>query len=81
LGSALWRSEFHHGGHEVTESTDIDFTALATLNRPLDAQAMRAAIHELRHRGMSDYGIAAATQLDVAYVRRVLGERKEQHDQ
>jgi hypothetical protein len=35
---------------------------------------MRAAIHELRSRGLGDYDIATATGLSVEYVRRVLGE-------
>jgi hypothetical protein len=53
-------------------------TELATLPLPLDAQAMRVAVHELRNRGMSDYAIAGATGLSVEYVRRTLGERADQ---
>jgi hypothetical protein len=58
-----------------------DDIRLATLNRPLDVQAIRAAIHELCNRGFGDHEIAGATALSVEYVRRVIGERKEQHDQ
>jgi hypothetical protein len=57
--------------------TEIDYAELITLNRPKDAQAIRAAIHELRNRGFGDHEIAAATALSVEYVRRVLGERNE----
>lgn len=35
---------------------------------------MRAAVHELATRGMTDYGIAAATRLSVEQVRRLLSE-------
>ena len=52
-------------------------TELTTLNRPHDAEAIRAAVHELRNRGFGDHGIAQATQLRVEYVRRVLGERRD----
>ena len=62
---------------------EIDLAGLAALtdvtldrhrHRPQDAQAVRAAIFELRSRGLGDYAISGATGLDVAYVRRVLGE-------
>ena len=51
-----------------------DHARLATLNRPQDAQAILAAIHDLRSRGLGDYGIASATSLSVEYVRSVLSE-------
>lgn len=44
-------------------------------HRPQSREEMRIAVHELRQRGMTDYGIAAATQLSVEQVRRMLGER------
>jgi hypothetical protein len=56
--------------------TGRDETAERHRHRPEDAQTMRAAIHELRSRGLGDYDIAAATGLSVEYVRRVLGEPK-----
>jgi hypothetical protein len=47
---------------------------LALLHRPLDREEMRAAVVELRSRGMTDYAIAAATGLSVEMVRRMRGE-------
>lgn len=52
----------------------LDLLAGPDRHRPQDAAAMRAAVHELRSRGYSDYGIAAATGLSVKYVRRVPGD-------
>jgi hypothetical protein len=54
----------------------LDYAALTgrELNRPQTREEMRAAVHELRSRGMSDYGIAHATGLAVEQVRRLLGE-------
>ena len=43
-------------------------------HRPRTQEEMRAAVVELRSRGYSDHGIAAATQLSVEAVRRLLGE-------
>jgi hypothetical protein len=61
----------------VTVSKPVaDYNARAILNRPQDAQAIRATLHELRGRGFGDYEIASATALSVEYVRRVLGERQ-----
>jgi hypothetical protein len=55
----------------------LDLAALnrrSTQHRRQDPQAVRAAIVELRSRGLGDYDIAAATGVSVEYVRRVLGE-------
>jgi hypothetical protein len=41
----------------------------------LDHEGQAAAIHRLAILGYSDYGIAQATRLAVAQVRRVLAER------
>lgn len=43
--------------------------------RPATHAEMRVAVHEMAARGMSDHTIAAATQLSVESVRRMLGER------
>jgi hypothetical protein len=53
-----------------------DHARRATLNRPRDAQAILAAIRELRSRGLGDYEIASATGTSGEYVRRVLGEHR-----
>lgn len=58
----------------VLDLAALDLLAGPDRHRPQDAAAMRAAVHELRSRGYSDYGIAAATGLSVKYVRRVLRE-------
>jgi hypothetical protein len=47
-------------------------------HRPQDPQAMRAAIHELRSRGLGDHEIAGATAPSVEYVCRVLSEHQSQ---
>ena len=44
--------------------------------RPADPEAIRAAIHELRSRGLGGADIAAATGLSAEFVRRTLGEPK-----
>lgn len=54
----------------------LDLAALAQLHRPRTREELRAAVHELTARGMTDYAIAAATGLAVEQVRRVLGERR-----
>lgn len=43
-------------------------------HRPQSREEMRAAVHELRSRGMDDHTIAHATGLAVEQVRRMLGE-------
>ena len=55
-----------------------DHARRATLNRPRDAQAILAAIHELRSRALSDYAIATAIGASVEFIRRVLSERRQQ---
>ena len=50
----------------------------ATQHRPRDAQAILAAIHELRSQGLGNNEIAGATGLSVEYVRRVLSEHQSQ---
>lgn len=50
---------------------------LALLHAPRTRDEMRVAVHELASRGMTDYGIAAATGLAVEQVRRMIGERRE----
>jgi len=57
-----------------------DYAKLARLNRPKTRDEMRAAVHELANRGMSDHTIAAVTQLSVEMVRRMLGERTGEPD-
>ena len=59
----------------------LDLKALEALygrdkHRPQSREEMRAAVHEMRSRGMSDYGIAAATELSVEIVRQMLGEAR-----
>jgi hypothetical protein len=54
---------------------DVTLARHATRHRPKDPEALRAAIHELRSRGLGDYDIAAATGMSVEIVRRTLGER------
>jgi len=59
----------------------LDIKALEALHgrtqhRPQSREEMRAAIHEMRSRGMTDYGIAAATRLSVEIVRQMLGEAR-----
>jgi hypothetical protein len=58
----------------------LDMTALAALagrdrHRPQTHDEMRVAVHEMAARGMSAQSIAAAAQLSVEAVRRMLGER------
>lgn len=48
--------------------------ARAQEHRPQTRDEMRAAVHELAGRGMTDYGIAHATGLAVEQVRRLIGE-------
>ncbi len=57
-----------------TISGVLDLEALARLHAPRTSDELRAACHELRGRGYSDHGIAAATGLSVEAVRRLLGE-------
>jgi hypothetical protein len=57
----------------------LNLAALAALagadrHRPQTLEEMRAAVHELHQRGMSDHTIAQATGLAVEQVRRLLGE-------
>lgn len=40
---------------------------------PKTHDAMRAAVHEMAARGMSEHAIAGATKLSVEQVRRMLG--------
>ncbi len=47
---------------------------LALLHRPRTRDELHVAVHELAARGMTDYGIAAATGLAVEQVRRLIGE-------
>ena len=59
----------------------LGLEALATLagrgqHRPQSREEMRAAVHELASRGMSDHTIASATGLAVEQVRRILGEAR-----
>lgn len=42
----------------------------------LDQDAQCAAIQRLANSGMSDHTIAAATQLSVEMIRKIVGERK-----
>jgi hypothetical protein len=51
----------------------MDYAALATRNRPKDADSMRVAVHELRSRGYGDLAIAQATGLSIEAVRRFTG--------
>lgn len=51
----------------------LDLTALARLHAPKTTEELRVACHELRSRGYSDHGVAAATGLSVEAVRRLLG--------
>jgi hypothetical protein len=61
----------------LIEANAETHTTPPTINRPTDAETMRAAIHELRNRGMRDHEIADATALSVQYVRTVLAERQQ----
>jgi hypothetical protein len=63
----------------MTRSTiggTLDYAALTgqTRHRPQTRDEMRAAVHELASRGMTDHTIARATGLAVEQVRRLLGE-------
>lgn len=54
----------------------LDLAALSgrEFHGPRTGAEIRAAVHELAARGMSDYDIAHATDLAVELVRRMLGE-------
>jgi hypothetical protein len=69
-----------HPGRQapMIEGDPNDRARLATQNRPRDAQAIRAAIHELHGQGLGDYAIAGATGLSVEHVRRILSEHHSQ---
>ena len=57
----------------------LDLAALGALagrnqHRPQSREALRAAVHEMRQRGMDDHTIARATELSIEQVRAMLGE-------
>lgn len=54
----------------------LDYAALTgrDRHRPATREEMQIAVFEMAARGMTDYGIAAATHLSVEQVRRMLGE-------
>jgi ABC-type phosphate/phosphonate transport system ATPase subunit len=54
----------------VSEHREREMRYFAMLSREEQAQA----IHRLSRSGMSDYGIASATQLSVEMIRSILGE-------
>jgi len=56
----------------VSEQRGREMLYFAMLTR----EEQRAAIHRLSSSGMSDYGIASATQLSVEQIRVILGERR-----
>lgn len=58
-------------------SRDVtDMEARRIFHRPKHSDEMRAAVFELRSRGMCEHDIARATDLSVEAVRRLLGEVK-----